>query len=279
VTDHDGIWQAFWENKIASLIGVEGGHSIDSRMAVLRMYYELGVRYMTLTHNCNTPWSENHILEENATVVGLSPFGKEVVVEMNRLGMMIDLSHVSKQTMIDALATSKAPVIFSHSSSANLTHTNFTRNVDDDILKLLKDNEGIIMVNFGTSFVVREGNTTANMDDVIAHLDHIKSITGSEHIGIGADYDGLTSVAEGLEDVSKYPDLFDKLAVESEHHQAWNRQELRNLAGENMIRVMQKVEAYRDALLIELNENTIPFSNLTDTEQKACRTFAKGEEL
>lgn len=254
VTESDGIWHAFWENKIASLIGIEGGHSIDSSLAVLRLYYELGVRYMTLTHECNTPWADFHASNETS-VQGLTEFGKTVIKEMNRLGMMVDLSHASNDTIMAVLEVSAVPVIFSHSSAAG--KTNITRNVDDAVLETLAAKKGIIMVNFGNMFVQANENVNATIDDVIAHLDHIKSVTGSaDFVGIGANYDGLTLFAEGLDDVSKYRDLFDKLAISNGTHVGWTEHELRNLAGENLLRVMAAVEKFRNEYKGDIHENS-----------------------
>ncbi|KAJ6646285.1 Dipeptidase 2 [Pseudolycoriella hygida] len=270
VTDRDGINQAFYDDKIGSLIGVEGGHSIDSRLSVLKMFYEMGVRYMTLTHNCHTPWAESHYNETNSTFQGLTAFGKEVVLEMNRLGMIVDLSHASKKTMEDVLDTSKVPVIFSHSSASALT--NISRNVDDDILEKLKLKEGVIMVNFGANFVKTsaEADVKVTINDVIAHLDYLKKKIGSEHIGIGADYDGVKDVPEQLQDVSTYPTLFDELAKSNENRTGWNREELVNLASRSFLTLMQKVEKYRDDNKDAAeNEQAIPWD---DQKERTCNS-------
>ncbi|XP_053689023.1 dipeptidase 1-like [Sabethes cyaneus] len=259
VTSADGIMEAFEEKKIASLLVVEGGHSIDSRLAVLRVFYELGVRYLTLTHSCNTPWADASPIDEmtEPQLNNLSPWGRNVVWEMNRLGMMIDVSHVSHGVMRDAIKYSKAPVIFSHSSS----HAVFQhhRNVQDDVLRELVENEGIVMVNFYPAFV--GGNS---IDDVVKHFNHIKSITGPDYIGIGGDYDGVSATPQGLEDVSKYPDLFDMLAAgrlkSGEWFRPWTREELRKLAGLNLLRVFRAVEQVRDSMAdVAPYENIIPF--------------------
>ncbi|XP_067005997.1 dipeptidase 1 [Anabrus simplex] len=259
VDSAEGIWKAFNESKIASLIAVEGGHSIDSRLGVLRLMYELGVRYLTLTHSCNTPWAQGSPAEDEEDNVGLSEFGKVVVKEMNRLGMMVDLSHVSAATMRDALNISVAPVIFSHSSARAICDHH--RNVPDDVLEMVKKNDGIVMVNFFSEFVFCNGTErNASVYDVIEHINHIRNVAGVDHIGIGADYDGVSKMPEGLEDVSKYPMLFDLL---EEREPNWTREDLRKLAGLNFIRVFKAVEKVRDDLKhLKPYEDLIPVTDL-----------------
>lgn len=245
VTTPQGIEDAFKDGLVGSLIGLEGGHMIDSSMGNLRMFYELGVRYMTLTHNCDTPWAENWKGDNgNNTdgIKGLTEFGEMIVKEMNRLGMMVDLSHVSAQTMKDAMRVSRAPIIFSHSSAFHLCNHN--RNVRDSVLQMLKQNKGVIMVNFYNYFVTCTENAT--LEDVADHIDYIKNLTGVDYVGIGGDYDGVDRVPVGLEDVSKYPNLFAELLSRK-----WSVEDLEKLAGKNLLRVFREVEKVRDSLVSE----------------------------
>jgi membrane dipeptidase len=257
--------------KIASLIGMEGGHAINSSLATLRMMYRLGARYMTLTHSLNVPWADS--ATDTPKVDGLSPFGEEVIHEMNRLGMMVDLSHTSPATMSDVLRVTTAPVIFSHSSARALTDV--PRNVPDDILRQIPKNGGIVMVTFVPGFVsqavadynaretaerkrleaiagttaeaVTRGLDTwhaahaaprATLSQVADHIDHIKQIAGIDHVGVGGDFDGITSVVQGLEDVSTYPALMAELLK-----RGYTDDDIHKIAGRNMLRVMRAVEA------------------------------------
>lgn len=235
VTNSSGIRQAFREKKVASLIGVEGGHSIDSSLAVLRAFYHLGMRYLTLTHNCNTPWADNWKVDQGdeAESQGLSPFGEQVLKEMNRLGVMIDLAHVSVATMKHALKVSKAPVIFSHSSAYSLC--NSKRNVPDEILQLVNDTDSLVMVNFYNDYVSCEEN--ANLSQVADHLDYIKKVAGARAVGLGGDFDGVSRLPVGLEDVSKYPDLISELL-----RRGWTDTEVKGLLADNLLRVFSAVE-------------------------------------
>ncbi|XP_055703938.1 dipeptidase 1-like isoform X2 [Phlebotomus papatasi] len=246
-TTADEIEAAFKAGKIASLIVVEGGHSIDDRLSVLRLYYELGVRYMTLTHSCNQPWVDASPIDDTTNEKrNLTDFGVKVVWEMNRLGMMVDISHVSAGVMHHALDVSRAPVIFSHSSSyAMYPHH---RNAKDDVLARLPQNGGIIMVNFYSFFVAGQD---ATIDDVIRHINHIRDVAGVDHVGLGGDYDGVSRQPIGLEDVSKYPDLFDKLAQPGHGYEPWTPEELKKLAGLNILRVMRQVEQVAAGLVSE----------------------------
>lgn len=265
------IERIYAKGKIASLIGMEGGHSIDSSLGALRMMHRLGARYMTITHSANVPWAD--AATDTPALGGLNAFGEEVIREMNRLGMMVDLSHVSPDTMADAIRVSDAPVIFSHSSAKALT--NVPRNVPDDILRLLPKKDGIVMVTFVPGFVsqavadrnARETAETvrlraeagatdatvtagvaawraanpaprATLAHVADHIEHIRKVAGVDHVGLGGDFDGITSVPEGLEDVSTYPALTAELL-----RRGWTDEDVKKLLGLNMLRVMKKVEA------------------------------------
>ena len=264
------IRRYFKQGKIASLLGLEGGHAIENSLGALRVYYDLGVRYMTLTHNVTLDWADAAL--DSAKHNGLTPFGENVVREMNRLGMLVDLSHVSPATMSDALNVTEAPVIFSHSGARALVDVG--RNVPDSILRRLPANGGVVMVTFVTSFVSpavllyeqslrptvgelqqKYGSDTAaitrafnewklahpmpraRLSQVADHIEYVRKVAGVDHVGIGGDFDGITEVVEGLEDVSTYPALFAELA-----RRGWSDSDLRKLAGENLLRVFAQAE-------------------------------------
>ena len=264
------IRDAFRHKKIASLLGMEGGHAIENSLGALRSYYALGARYMTLTHNVTLDWADAAL--DSARHDGLTPFGDEVVREMNRLGMMVDLAHVSPGVMSDALDVTQAPVIFSHSNSRALV--DIPRNIPDSILKRLPKNGGVAMITFVPTFASQAfldhsklqaqaeremrkrlaGDTAAirreadawkvanpapivTISQVIDHIEHIRQVAGIDHIGIGGDFDGITDTVQGLDDVSRYPALFAELA-----HRGWSDDDMRKLAGQNVLRVFEQVE-------------------------------------
>ena len=265
------IERIFKGGRIASLMGMEGGHSIDNSLAALRMFHRLGARYMTLTHSKNTDWADSGT--DTPVHGGLNTFGEDVVREMNWLGMLVDLSHVSPDTMKDAIAVSAAPVIFSHSSARAINDV--PRNVPDDVLRLLPKNGGVVMVTFVPGFLSpkvaewnkRQTDETARLQqqfpsdeaarksgldawnranpvpratiaDAADHIDHIRKVAGIDHIGLGGDYDGITSVPEGLEDVSKYPALTAELL-----RRGYKDDEIKKILGLNILRVMRAAEA------------------------------------
>jgi membrane dipeptidase len=283
----DDVERIFKKGKIASLIGMEGGHSIDNSIAALRMFHRLGARYMTLTHSKNTPWADS--ATDDPKLGGLSPFGEEIVREMNWLGMLVDLSHVSPETMDDAIRVSRAPVIFSHSSSRAMNDV--PRNVPDAILQRLPKNGGVVMVTFVPGFLspkvaawtalqtaeqtrltaqfpndaaaVTNGVaawTKANpaprsvLADAADHIDHIRKVAGIDHIGLGGDFDGITNVVQGLEDVSTYPALTAELL-----RRGYKDDEIRKIIGQNVLRVMREVEKVSKKLQAERGPSTMLF--------------------
>jgi membrane dipeptidase len=229
----DALRASHRRGRIGSLLGLEGGHAIENSLGALRAYYDLGARYMTLTHSANIDWADSGT--DSVRHDGLTRFGEEVVREMNRLGMLVDLSHVSPATMSDALNVTAAPVIFSHSSARGVT--DHPRNVPDSILRRLPRNGGVVMVTFVPAFV-SSNPARASLADVANHIDHIKRVAGVDHVGIGGDFDGISTTPVGLHDVSTYPALFAELA-----RRGWTDAELRKLAGENILRVLARAEA------------------------------------
>jgi len=243
----EDVVKADHEGRIASLIGVEGGHCIDESLTILEMFYALGARYMTLTHNHNTSWADSATDERR--LGGLNSFGKQVVQKMNQLGMLVDLSHVSKEVMIDALSITTSPAIFSHSSARALV--DIPRNVPDDVLSLLTKNGGVCMVAFVSDFVSddfaqwfgdkdkRESDAPpiVTVEHVADHVEHIREVAGIDHVGIGADFDGATDMPIGLDDVSTYPLLMDTLS-----NRGWSLPELEQLRSGNILRVLRDAE-------------------------------------
>ncbi|XP_040897553.1 dipeptidase 1 [Toxotes jaculatrix] len=262
-TSSKDIMDAFSMNKTASLIGVEGGHSLDSSLGALRTMYQLGVRYLTLTHSCNTPWADNWLVDtgsEPSQHNGLSPFGKQLIMEMNRLGMLIDLAHVPVTVMNQVLDMSKAPVIFSHSSAYSICQ--HKRNVPDDVLKRVNETGGIVMVNFYNDYVTC--SKTAKLSDVADHFDHIKKVAGAGIIGFGGDYDGVTRLPEGLEDVSKVPKLVAELL-----RRGWTDDEVKAALGDNLLRVLTEVERVGHSLSgTSPDDVPIPYEEV----KNSCRT-------
>ncbi|XP_077258132.1 dipeptidase 1 [Temnothorax americanus] len=247
VTTSGELENAHRDGVIASLVGIEGGHSIGTSMAVLRSFHRLGARYMTLTHKCNTPWADSCSVDDPNSDApsdfhsdGLSPFGKAVVRELNRLGMLVDLSHVSVRTMRDALAVTKAPVIFSHSAAKALC--NSSSNVPDDVLRNLSLNGGLVMVSFDSAHL--SCSDKASMYDIIAHINHIRRTTGVNHVGLGAGYDGILRPPTELPDVSGYPLLLAELTRD----RRWSATDIKKLVGGNLLRVLKEVEDYAATL-------------------------------
>merc|ERR1719187_1758142 len=247
-TSTDDIIQAWAEGKIASLIGVESGHAIGSSLPILRTLYDMGARYMTLTHGCNTPWADAAQVESGyfpARSNGISEFGEKVVLEMNRLGMLVDLSHVSSDVMRQVLDVTVAPVIFSH-SGARAVGSN-PRNVPDDVLEKVAEVGGVVMVNFYSCFLIdncREQNATVL--DIVKHINHIRRVAGVDHVGIGGDFNGVDVVPVDVQDVSKYPEVFAALIEDGEFE--WTDEELAKLSGLNLINTFRAVEEVRDAI-------------------------------
>ncbi len=266
----DDIVRIRKSGKIASLIGVEGGHSIDNSLGVLRCLHGLGARYMTLTHTDTLDWADS--ATDVAKHHGLTPFGESVVLEMNRLGMLVDISHVSADTMRHALKVTKSPLIASHSSAFALA--SHPRNVPDDVLKLVAKNNGVVMVNFYSGFITQEGARlgpemvkayrdlkkqypkeqefkaayaawknehpmpTGSVHDVVDHIEHIIKIAGIDHVGIGSDFDGIGSCPKQLEDVSCYPYITQELL-----NRGHKREAIHKILGGNVLRVMRDAEA------------------------------------
>ncbi|KAK2752450.1 hypothetical protein FQN54_008112 [Arachnomyces sp. PD_36] len=227
---------AFKSGKIGSFLGIEGGHQIGNSLAALRQVFDLGVRYITVTHNCDNAFATSATtVAAGGHDAGLTEFGNQFVKEMNRLGMLIDLSHVSHQTMRDVLSQTRAPVIFSHSGAYALSK--HLRNVPDDVLRSVASNDGIVMANFVTKFLNAENPDAATIHDVVDHIFHIAEVAGWDHVGVGGDFDGTTMVPKGIEDVSKYPRLAELMM-----ERGATDDQVRKFAGENILRVWTAVE-------------------------------------
>ncbi|HYC67507.1 dipeptidase [Brevundimonas sp.] len=270
-TTADDIQRIHRRGRIASLIGMEGGYSIDDSLGLLREFHDAGARYMTLTHSTTTTWGDS--ATDAPKWGGLNPFGEEVVREMNRLGMMVDLSHVSEETMLDAMRVSEAPVIFSHSSARAVTA--HPRNVPDSVLRLMAEDGGVVMVTFVPGFIsetVRAWSAArsaedarlkslnpgdpaavaaglqawmaahptprAGIADVVAHIQHVRDVAGIDHVGLGGDFDGVSALPDGVDGVDAYPRILAALMANG-----WSEADIRKLAGENILRVMRAVEA------------------------------------
>ncbi|KAK2794719.1 hypothetical protein FQN52_007489 [Onygenales sp. PD_12] len=235
VSSSSEVWANFANSDtISSLIGVEGLHQIGNSASILRMYHRLGVRYVTLTHSCHNKYADS-ATPEQPLHNGLSPAGEAMVREMNRLGMIVDLAHVSADTMRHALRVSSAPVLFSHSSSyAMCAHP---RNVPDDVLLELKRNGGVVMITFFPEYTRCDDSAKASLADVADHIEHVGKLIGYEHVGLGSDFDGMLNVVSGLEDVSKYPDLIEELL-----RRGVEEADLIGLVGKNVLRVLKGVE-------------------------------------
>ena len=235
----DDIERLVRSGKIASMMGVEGGYSIENEISNLQRLYDLGVRYMTLTHSKSLTWADS--ATDEPRVGGLSDFGREVVLEMNRLGMLVDLSHVSPDTMRDALEVTKAPVIYSHSSARGIC--DHARNVPDDILPLVARNGGVVMVNFFSSFIVpteelkKNKEATGSIHDVVDHIEHIVQHAGIDYVGIGSDYDGVSRLPTQLESVATYPLITQELL-----NRGYDRESIHKILGGNVMRVLRGAE-------------------------------------
>jgi membrane dipeptidase len=270
----DDVERIYRDGKIASLLGMEGGYALYDSLGAMRMFYALGVRYMTLTHNVSLDWADAALGEQLHG--GLTPFGRAMVREMNRTGMMVDLAHTSPAVMHQALDESRAPVIWSHAAARALV--DHPRNVPDDVLKRLPENGGVVMVTFVPSFLSQEvwdmeetmwetgasleliseyrsawlaydaehGAKRATIDQLIAHIEHVRDVAGIDHVGIGSDYWGMPDGPVGLEDVSGFPRLFAALIC-----RGWSEPDLGKLAGQNLLRVMRRVETVAERLQAE----------------------------
>ena len=284
----DDIERVFANGKIASLLGMEGGYALSNSLGAMRAFYRLGVRYMTLTHNVSLDWADAALGDQRHD--GLTKFGRAMVQEMNRTGMIVDISHTSPATMHDTLYVTRAPVIWSHAAAYAIV--NHPRNVPDDVLRRLRNSDGVVMVTFVPSFLSKEvwemeeglwatdaaidtvrvyrdiwnaydaefGAVRATIVQVADHIEHVRDVAGINHVGIGGDYWGMQDGPLGLEDVSGYPRLFAELI-----RRGWSDENLRKLAGENMLRVMREVESVARKLRQEMPASNVTISELDST--------------
>jgi len=261
-TTADEVESAMKGGRVASLLGMEGGHAIESSLGALRAYFDLGVRYMTLTHGKTIDWADS--ATDAARHCGLTRFGEEVVREMNRLGMLVDLSHASDETMEDALRVSEAPVIFSHSSARALC--DHPRNVPDSVLAKMKANGGVVMVTFVNAFVSPEWASgrmpkiPVTIAQVADHVDHVREVAGADHVGLGGDFDGNDSWPEGLSDVSGYPRLLAELV-----RRGWSDEDLGKLASGNVLRAMRQAQRVAQRLAKARPASTATIESLDGT--------------
>jgi len=245
----DDIERIVNAGRIASMMGIEGGYSIENEISNLQRFYDEGCRYMTLTHSKSLTWADS--ATDEPRVNGLSDFGRDVVREMNRLGMLVDLSHVSPETMRQSLAVTKAPVMFSHSSARAIC--DHPRNVPDDVLALVKQNDGVVMVNFFSAFVAptdvlkKNKEARGTLHDVVDHIDHIVKVAGVDHVGIGSDFDGVPRLPHQLESVATYPLITQELL-----NRGYDRESIHKILGGNMMRVLRAAEQVKS----ELNDSS-----------------------
>ena len=258
LTAHD-IENAHRQHRIAGLMGLEGGHAIEDSPRLLRDYYRLGVRYMTLTHFNTNNWADSSGDLDDSKVQhhnGLTPFGKDTIREMNRLGMMVDISHVADKTFYDALEVSEAPLIASHSACRAIT--NVPRNMTDDMIRALAQKGGVIQINIYCSFISQKSADApknapvrATLNDVVAHIDHVRQVAGIDAIGIGTDFDGISCAPAGLDDVSKFPNLTRALL-----EKGYSASDIKKIYGGNTLRLMQQVEK----IAAQIQHSGHPFS-------------------
>lgn len=272
VTTADEALQSYRDsdNEVISItLGVEGLHQCDTSLGVMRQYYDLGVRYITITHNCDNPFATSaYSISCGREDKGLSEFGVDAIKEMNRLGMIVDLSHVSHKTMVDVLKIAKAPVMFSHSSAYSLTQ--HERNVRDDVLQMVKANGGVVCINFYPGFIKKHGDSLddVTIEDAAAHVKHIVDTIGWDHVGIGSDFEGIPTGPKGLEDVSKYPDLVKLVWRETNA----TEEDISKFMGLNVLRVWKDCERVSS----KLRSSTKPVESNWDGRAWNFQEYVKG---